>query len=183
MKKLLVIFSLCILQSSVTYAQHWDSLGSAIVGNGNIPGNVFTITQYDGNLFAGGFFSTAGGLFTSDIAQWDGVKWDTLSGYLGYNMPRNVTSALCVYNNTLVATGGIPMNESISQWHGLVWHTINPIQFSTFFGAAVFYSLTVYQGNLYVSGQISSDFASKTNIAVWNGATWDSTHRFNKKEW
>ncbi len=82
----------------------WDSLGAGITGNigfNNI--NVLSLAAYNGNLYAGGLFDTAGGKPASEIAKWDGTKWSAVGNGLkggGYGV-----YGLCVYDSSLYAGG------------------------------------------------------------------------------
>ena len=72
----------------------WQPLGS---GMNYI---VYALTVYNGELIAGGYFTTAGGNLASKIARWDGATWQALGS--GMNRPVN---ALTVYNDELIAGG------------------------------------------------------------------------------
>jgi hypothetical protein len=61
---------------------------------------VYALTVYDGQLIAGGYFTTAGDVNASAIARWDGTNWQPL----GSGMNRYVY-ALTVYNGELIAGG------------------------------------------------------------------------------
>src|SRR5437762_2791504 len=64
----------------------WSALGTGI--NGQV--NALTV---NGNLIAGGYFTTAGGTTANHIAQWNGTSWSALG--TGIN---NAVNALTVYN-------------------------------------------------------------------------------------
>ena len=51
--------------------------------------HVYALTVYNGNLIAGGYFTTAGGTSANYIASWDGTAWSPLgSGMNSYmSMP------------------------------------------------------------------------------------------------
>ncbi|HSY76587.1 MAG TPA: T9SS type A sorting domain-containing protein, partial [Bacteroidia bacterium] len=74
--------------------------------------NVATMTGFNGALYIGGQFDSAGGNPASHIAKWDGTTWSAL----GAGMNDNVF-ALAVYNSTLYAggqfdsAGGSPANH------------------------------------------------------------------------
>lgn len=65
---------------------------------------VFALTVYNGELIAGGFFTTAGGTKTSNIARWDGATWSPLGSGMGgaFNPP---VLSLTEYNGELIAGG------------------------------------------------------------------------------
>ena len=82
---------------------------------------VFALTVYNGELIAGGFFTTAGGTKTSNIARWDGATWSPLASGMNSSV-RDLT----VYNGELIAggdfhyAGGTPANF-IARWDGAIW--------------------------------------------------------------
>jgi hypothetical protein len=63
---------------------------------------------WNGDLIAGGEFTTAGGQTVNSIARWDGSEWHpfTSGGQIGVN--SNV-SALTVWNGDLIAGGSFTM--------------------------------------------------------------------------
>ena len=58
------------------------------------------LTVYNGELIAGGRFTTAGGVTCNYIARWNGATWQPL----GAGMNGDVY-ALTVYNGELIAGG------------------------------------------------------------------------------
>ena len=80
----------------------WDSVGIA-------PNNmVWTLTEYNNKLVAGGYFDSAGGLSAKHIANWDGTKWDSLGSGLD-----NIVFSLAAYKGELYA-GGV---FNTCRWH------------------------------------------------------------------
>jgi hypothetical protein len=61
---------------------------------------VYALTVYNGQLIAGGNFTTAGGVSTNRIARWDGSNWEALGSGMNYDV-----RALTVYNGELIAGG------------------------------------------------------------------------------
>ena len=142
-------------------AQSWSPLGSGIDGTIN------TMTEYNGELYAGGQFVKAGNVTVSNIAKWDGKKWSSvLTGVNG------AVYALCVYNNELYVAGyfsfsGKDTMTNISKWNGKTWMPVG----KGIYGKV--YTMAVYNNELYVAGQFSKvgDIAT-SNIAKWNGKVW-----------
>jgi len=73
----------------------WGPLGSGIDGF-----SVDTLTVYNGELVAGGYFEKAGGVDANHIARWNGHDWQPMSG--GMNSEPDV---LTVYKGELIAGG------------------------------------------------------------------------------
>lgn len=82
---------------------------------------VHALTVYNGELIAGGQFTSAGGVPANHIAKWNGISWSPLG--TGTNAE---VDALTVFNGELVAggqftnAGGIGVNF-IAKWNGSSW--------------------------------------------------------------
>ena len=49
--------------------------------------DVYAITfDSSGDIYAGGFFSTAGGVSANRIAKWNGTQWSSLGGGMNSNV-------------------------------------------------------------------------------------------------
>ena len=78
------------------------------------------------NLYAGGYFTTAGGVAANNIAKWDGSAWSALGS--GMNGQPDVY-ALAVSGTNLYAggcfttAGGVPANN-IAKWDGSAWSAL-----------------------------------------------------------
>ena len=70
MKKIYILFF--VIFSLNIQAQTWSALGTGIsVG----APEVFAIAGYNGNIYAAGNFTMAGGISASKIAKWNGTSW------------------------------------------------------------------------------------------------------------
>lgn len=101
----------------------WSSLGS---GMGATPvgyNYVFSLAEFNGNLYAGGMYSTAGGVTANSIAMWDGSAWHSMNGGVQYG-GSNVfaVNALSVYNNDLYASGIFSSAGGVGVAHIAKWH-------------------------------------------------------------
>ena len=125
-------------------------------------GQVDTLTVYNGDLIAGGYFTIAGGVECNCIARWDGAAWHPLGS--GMNMP---VRALMVHANALIAGGqfsvaGGEVCNRIARWNGAAWQ---PIDGGT---DGEVLSLVADAGDLFAGGS----FASAGGLPVANVATW-----------
>ena len=134
---------------------------------------VWAPTVYNGDLIAGGDFSTAGGVSAKRTAKWNGTSWSPL----GSGMETYV-NALTVYNGELIAgglfttAGGVSANR-IAKWNGTSWSPLG-----SGMNSAV-YSLTVFDDGsgpaLYAGGAFSTAGAVTTGrIAKWDGTSWSA---------
>ena len=116
-----IILSIFVFACTVTKnatAQYWSALGAGVEGGIN-GGNVLSLAVYNGELYAGGRFITAGGITVNNIAKWNGTNWSSVGSGIdpGYYNYHNVSS-LITYNGELYASGyfsiagGVPANNS-----------------------------------------------------------------------
>ncbi len=80
-----------------------DSLGQ------NFLGQVYTMHEWNGLLYIGGFFKFAGGISASNIAVWDGTNWQSLGG----NFNQSI-STITDWNNELYVGGRFTSIDGIS---------------------------------------------------------------------
>ena len=110
----------------------WDGVNwSAYSGpNGNgMSSNVYAFTDFDDGsgpaLYAGGTFTSAGGVTANRIARWDGANWSALSDPNGNGMNSGYVTALIGHDDgsgpalyaggTFVSAGGVTANR-IARW-------------------------------------------------------------------
>ncbi|MBK6679912.1 MAG: hypothetical protein IPG53_07720 [Ignavibacteriales bacterium] len=55
----------------------WNGTSWSTVGAG-VNGSVYTLKMDGSNLYAGGQFTSAGGVNASNIAKWNGTSWSAL---------------------------------------------------------------------------------------------------------
>lgn len=154
----------------------WDGSGwtNRDLGNQGIDGTILTMIVYnDGSgsdLYAGGSFTTAGGITASNIAKWDGIQWHALGS--GVNGGVN---ALAVYNDGTGAalyaggsfdTAGDSPASSIAKWNGEEWQKVEGVVESVD-------ALAVYDDALYAGGFFTNAGGQRVyGIAKWDGPTW-----------
>ncbi|MEW5923598.1 MAG: thrombospondin type 3 repeat-containing protein, partial [Candidatus Zixiibacteriota bacterium] len=144
-----------------TSSSGWNAMAQGIHGS------IYSLTTYNGDVYAGGWFDSAGQVYCSGIAKWNGYEWSSLmAGVSGgvYDMVE--------YGGKLVVGGDFDsslfvQSANIAAWDGSEWSAFpdgadNPVS-----------ALTVYNGNLIAAG----DFNLIGNIpcqhiAAWNGTQW-----------
>jgi len=176
----------------VNHIAKWDGASwSAVSGPAGtgVSGSVRALAVYDDGsgeaLYAGGYFTSAGGVRVNHIAKWDGVSWSALSGPSGTGV-SDVVRALAVYDDgngeALYAggyftwAGGVRVN-CIARWDGVSWSALSGPS-DTGVNDTV-YALAAYDnGNgeaLYAGGWFDSAGGVVVNgIAKWDGASWSA---------
>lgn len=85
-----------------------------------------------GNLYAGGDFTTIGGVLANNIAKYNGVAWTPLgSGLTGGTVARNAmfmdALGLLTVGGTFTTAGGIVVPGRSARWNGSAWTFIDVI--------------------------------------------------------
>jgi hypothetical protein len=146
----------------------WAALGTGL--GGPIVGLAYTLaTLANGDLVAGGWFSTAGGVAANNIARWNGTAWSAL----GTGLNSSALSMVTLPNGDLVvgglftAAGCIAANR-IARWNGTTWSAMGSGLSGTVSSVAV-----LPNGDVVVGGDFLNAGAGAANrIARWNGSAW-----------
>ncbi|MBI2440532.1 MAG: hypothetical protein HYV35_04085 [Lentisphaerae bacterium] len=150
--------------STQSTSQSWTNLGSGM--------NQFVdalAIDSNGNLYAGGSFTNAGGVTANRIAKWNGTSWTNL----GSGMNQSVTSLVYAASGNLYAggdftsAGGVTANR-IAKWNGTSWTNLD-----SGMNLYVFALASDTNGNLYAGGGFTTASGVSANrIAKWNGTSW-----------
>ncbi|HYF14470.1 MAG TPA: hypothetical protein VD971_05280 [Phycisphaerales bacterium] len=149
----------------------WQPLGGGV--GGTPPFYIVSLhSEVNGDLYAGGFFSTAGGAPANNIARWDGASWSPMGS--GIN---GVVNAITNHNGDIVAGGqftnpGPIIQNYVARWTGTSWTNLGsglgPVP-----GSFVWTMTTTSQGDLVVGGTFSTAGGQPANyIAMWDGVSW-----------
>lgn len=163
----------------------WNGSAWAAVGGGFANGilgfasaqNAVRALAVNGNdIYAGGFFTSAGAVKASHIARWDGTNWWALgSGVKGINdFASTVVSAIAVKGSD-VYVGGVFTNaggvsaSNIAKWNGSSWSALG----SGLSGPAQ--AIAVSGSDVYVGGNFTNAGGVSANyIAKWDGSSWSA---------
>jgi hypothetical protein len=124
---------------------NWTALGDGITDIGS---DVFALAfTQNGDLYAGGSFTVAGGIIAGRVARWNGVAWSDLNG--GFT---DDVYALSAQGNNLYVGGAFTVTGDgpalrIAKWDGIEWSN---------FGEGVsdlVYAVRKRNDNLYVGGR------------------------------
>jgi hypothetical protein len=150
----------------------WLPVGSGIQSYPSNGSFVLSLKVYNGELYAGGLFDTAGGVPVKNIAKWNGTNWSPVgTGITSSAMDQPVYSII-VHNGILYAAGhfdtagGIPA-RNIAKWDGINWSAIGT---GTNGRISALFS---YNGSVYAGGYFTvAGGNAALNIAKWDGLNW-----------
>ena len=154
--------------------QGWSNLGSGVSLDNSQVASVLALTASGSTLYAGGVFTLAGGSAASNIARWDGTRWNALgAGVTGGSAAVNaiaVAGADLYVGGDFRFAGGQVVNR-IAKWNGTTWTSLGSgIGTATNGGVE---ALLVIGAELYVGGgfQVAGGVPVDC-LAKWNGTSW-----------
>jgi hypothetical protein len=150
----------------------WSALGSGIVGFAPHP-SVWALAVSGTNLYAGGRFTTAGGVPANSIAKWDGSAWSALGSGLYFGVRALAVSGTDLYAGGYFTTaGGVPANN-IAKWDGSAWSALGLGTSGNPDLNPWVYALAVSGTDLYAGGEFTrAGGVTANNIAKWDGTAW-----------
>ncbi|MCA3006014.1 MAG: hypothetical protein LW650_14250 [Planctomycetaceae bacterium] len=153
----------------------WSPPGSGMTG-GNEPSVTALAVLPNGDLIAGGVFTTAGGVTVNNIARWNGSAWSAM----GSGLVDVIVQDIVVMPNGDIIVGGIlvPIGGGsrayVARWSGVSWVQLGPDVLRQDGGFAGVYSLAVLpNGDLIVGGRFGfASGVSVNNIVRWDGSAY-----------
>jgi hypothetical protein len=164
-------------------AQGWSALDCGVNGF------VFSMIVWDsdGNgpkgpeLYAGGTFSTAGGVSASKVAKWNGQDWEPLGAGLNgqvnalfvFDDDGNGPNPQALYAGGLFTkSGNTPMNR-VAKWDGTQWSALGAGLDDEVMALTVFDPPGAAPAGLYAGGRfMNSGNTPMARIALWDGSAW-----------
>ncbi|MFO0874158.1 MAG: immunoglobulin domain-containing protein [Phycisphaerales bacterium] len=159
----------------------WHALGSGFGGQASPPPFAQALVQFDDGsgpvLVAGGLFTSAGGVGTAHIAQWNGASWSQVGAGFDKQVRALAVGDLGdgprLFAGGLFTTSGATPVSRIAEWDGRAWAPLGSGVNSNVYCAAVADlgdGPALYVGGFFTSaGEIG---ASK--IAKWDGRAWSA---------
>lgn len=137
----------------------------------------FSLTSFDGDLYANGYYYDNSNTINSTIIKWNGQNWDTV-----FNDRASFIRTLLGTSNLLYVGGdfnnldNVQGANDIASWDGSHWSALG----SGIMGTEV-WTLTSDGNNLYVGGQFNHAGGITTNnIAKWSAENgWSNIGNVN----
>jgi len=155
MRPLSLSLFLTVCCTSLLHAQTWHPVGS---GAGSA---VYALEKFNGELYAGGTFTTIGGINTNYLARWNGSAWAPVANLINFMAADGLHA-----NDTALFIGD---SGRVRYWNGDALFNLTGSNSSSFNSSV--YAIAHYQDTLYCGGFFSSPFA---RVAKWNGTGYES---------
>ena len=132
----------------------WSPLGAGV--GSAAPGAVNALAVAgNGDVYAGGDFTTAGGVTANRVAKWDGTAWSALGAGAANGLNGGYIYALAVAGNGDVYVGGGFTQaggvaaDNVAKWNGTTW---SPLGAGTGAFGVVFVLTVAGNGHVYAGG-------------------------------
>ena len=158
----------------------WEPLvgSTGAIGVSILPlGFVSALAVYNGDLYVGGLFQTAGGVPVDNIARWNGSDWSPVTGPSGFGTAIDGSDIAPVFDMTAVdgrliiageftSAGGVAAN-SVAAWNGSTWSSVDqPIANATILAVENF------NGRLVAARGYSEDNVFLRDVAWRDNGQW-----------
>lgn len=152
----------------------WESVGGGVTGV-PIPEVRKIVFDAQGNLYAVGKFTQAGGTATIGIARWTGATWESVGG--GLDNSSDYINDIVIGRNGAIYVGGAFTSiggvsaQNLARYSGGMWTEVgdgvNNVVNALAYDAA---TDTLYVGGMFT--QVGSTAANY--IAAWDGTNWQT---------
>jgi hypothetical protein len=163
--------------------QRCDPVWSALAGSSLLNGSVYALAVHDDGpgaaLYAGGSFTSTGGVTARRIARWDGSTWTPLGGGMnGWVLAMTVFDdgdGPALFVGGAFTMAGNTEAEYIAKWDGANWSPVGGSMNNWVYSFAVHDDGLGGGPALYVGGSFTSAGGTPANrIARWNGSAWSA---------
>lgn len=158
----------------------WSALGAGI-SNGDQydpAGTVEALAFGNGRLYAGGFFTLAGGKAARNIAAWGNGAWSALGSGVDADYASDpLVNTMLVVGNDLYAGGdftraGGQTLPGLARWNGSAWSAAGPAP-EAYYTIEITGLVAAPTGGIYVSGNFYRAGGMELNgVAQLNGGAW-----------
>lgn len=153
---------------------NWSALGSGLGGGGwpqtGIRPWVLALAVSGSDLYAGGWFTTAGDTDASYVAKWDGSSWSPLGSGMDTAVGTLAVSGTDLYAGGQFTTADGIVCNGIAKWDGSGWSALGS---GVSGDAGSVRSLAISGTELYAGGRFTHANGILVNgIAKWDGNTW-----------
>ena len=150
--------SIILTLSHFSFGQ-WVPVGHGLIDNDDFSnrGSVFDLEVYNGDLYACGFFDSAGTVQAKSVAKWDGQNWLSI----GINQDTNCYGFawdMEKFNGELFVAGywydcgSAVQDDNLGRYDGMNWRVVDSTTKLWAWTSPGANNLQVWNGKLYITG-------------------------------
>ncbi|MBJ6108150.1 T9SS type A sorting domain-containing protein [Hymenobacter sp. BT523] len=170
---------------AANYVARWNGTAWSPLGTGAANGTdrevLVLAVAPNGDVYASGLFSQAGGVPANGLARWNGTAWSRLGTGAASDLDGFATALVVAPNGdlyvggTITQAGGLPVNN-VARWNGTVWSALGAgISLGSGGGRPVTALAVAPNGDVYAGGNFAeAGGLPANNVARWNGTAWTS---------
>jgi trimeric autotransporter adhesin len=158
------------------HVARWDGSGWSALGSGVDNTVTALAVTPQGELFVGGYFTSAGAASANHVAKWNGANWSALGNGVN-NLVYSVTAVGDdIYVGGYFDKAGNTTARGVAKWNGTTWSALGGgISGSQFSLATVNAIAAGPRGEIYIAGMFqSAGGVGANNIAKWDGGSWSA---------
>ncbi|MEI7939097.1 MAG: hypothetical protein WCK27_20625, partial [Verrucomicrobiota bacterium] len=147
---------------------NWSALGSGINGD------VYALAVSETTLYAGGYFTRAGGVVATNIAKWNGTNWSALGSGINGDVYALAVSGTTLYAGGGFTTAGGVAATNIAKWNGSAWSALGQDLNGPVRALAVSGTDLYAAGGKWPYGPPCCGSEGFGFVAQWNGSAWSA---------
>ena len=149
-----------------TVTNTWSTLGTGLSGFTSENSSISAIAVVGNKVYAGGTFSNIGGVFTSNIAMWNGTAWTAMGTGLNASVGFIIAKGEDIYvGGSFTAAGAVTTNR-VAKWNGTAWSSLNSAILPTTVSGMAF------MGNDLYVGTGTTTVANPAYFSKYDGTNW-----------
>ncbi len=151
----------------------WSPIGAGFDGSGPFTAVAALAVMPNGDLIAGGNFTSSGGASVLRVARWNGTTWSQV----GAGFDGQVQALLVLSDGDIIAGGSFTQSGSVAVSHiarfdGSAWGPLGPGLSGDPNFASVSALAQLPNGDLVAGGYCQFGGAPPVGLARWNGLAW-----------
>jgi hypothetical protein len=149
----------------------WSALGLGLGVDSSSSPSLGALAVSGGDLYVGGYFTTAGGSAANCVAKWNGSSWSALGSGLGGTVSALAMSGSDLYVGGTFTTAGGSAANNVAKWNGSSWSPLGSGMGGNSYPSVE--ALVLSGSGVYVGGYFTTAGGSAANnVAKWNGSSW-----------
>jgi hypothetical protein len=160
----------------------WSALGRGLDPDIAIGGMVDCVAEFQGDLYAGGWFHTNGDVAMHRVARWDGERWHALGPGLGGGDHVGVLAEHkggVVVGGRFASVGTAIVANNIALRTGDGWEPLGAGLGRP--GRDIVLAIETHEGTVHAAWQDASSSSEPGRLARWTGTGWESLGSGNRE--